>query len=142
MNTPKNIISFFLKFFANYFALILGSLLGYGGSMFVAFNVFDTNIGKLFANIMTTIFPYRFFVFQGYGWLFILYILVFLIGVWFLIRTSRKVIALFVDIRTKLDSIWLEYLKTYFAFGFWMGICLFIFIWIIIMPIFVYPRFN
>jgi len=139
VNKPQMLVSLLAKVVINYFVMILGTLSGYGGVPIIVTTFLDSKIGEAFANFMTSIFPFRFFANQGYGWLYILYIIAFIISALFLIRTFRKFLVIFSEIKNWTNTSWLEHLKTNFALGFWAGICLFILIWIIIMPIFVYP---
>ena len=130
MNNSNKTAALLLKRGASALLTGLGTLVGYGGSIAVTAFVLDPLLEPIL-QFVNKYFPYTLFDGRVHVSLFGFMIIVFIVSIVFLIKAIRNF-----NQRKEItaDSPWFEFGKIYFAIGFWSGLCLFAFIWGILVP--------
>ena len=111
----------------------LGAVISYGGGIY-ATKFFPSTFSAIF-QFMYNLVPYKILDRKITIAEYILPLIVFTISLIFLIKAFQKFITLALKDPKLSSSSWQEHGKNHFATGFWAGLCLFVFVFFIVMPI-------
>lgn len=114
--------------------ICLGTILGYAGSMLVAAYLLPVIFSPL-SRFFDVYFPYTLFDGKASVVGFVFVIITLAISLAYFVKAIRRFSALMSGIPNEFLTTWQKYWKVYFAVGFWAGLCLFLFLWGILVPI-------